>query len=347
MSAIRALGLISGGLDSTLAARMMLGQEIEVMGVNFNTGFCISDTRRQVRHDQSSATKLRHEALRAGSDLNVPVEIVDVSQEYLEVVTHPRWGYGKNANPCIDCRIMMLRQAREMMPAFDAQFVFTGEVLGQRPMTQHRATLRQIEKQSGLMGLLLRPLSALKLPETEVEKRGWVNRSQLKGFSGRSRKPQIQLAAEFGIGDYPQPAGGCCFLTDPAFSRKFFDFLKHKPEDQPVRLDDFLLLKIGRHLRLANHLKLVVGRNEAENNFLEKYRTGKWSLSPVSVMGPLALLQGSVANGDLEYAARVVARYCDGNEAAPVDVHCERENQQRTLQVTPLPREEIAPYLIS
>ncbi len=190
MSMIRALGLISGGLDSTLAARLMLEQGLEVQGVNFNTGFCLTDARRQIGRRKHDAAP-RHEALRAGADLNFPVEIVDVSQEYLQVITQPRWGYGKNANPCIDCRIMMLRRAKAMLPEIGAQFVFTGEVLGQRPMTQHRFTLRQIEKESGLQGLLLRPLSALKLTETDVERRGWVQRSRLKDFSGRSRKPQL------------------------------------------------------------------------------------------------------------------------------------------------------------
>jgi len=277
VSRIRALGLISGGLDSTLAARLLQDQGIDVVGVNFNTGFCISDTRRQVRGNRaSSMTNLRNEALRAGSDLRIPVDIVDVSREYLQIVTNPRWGYGQNANPCVDCRIMMLSKARELMLEMGVHFVFTGEVVGQRPMTQHRPTLRQVEKQSGLLGFLLRPLSALKLPETEVERRGWVDRSRLKGFFGRSRKPQLALAKEYGLTDFPQPAGGCCFLTDPAFGRKFFDFLHYLPPGRQIHLEDFIILKVGRHLRLSDRLKLVVGRDEAENGFLENYREGRW-----------------------------------------------------------------------
>lgn len=346
MSRIRALGLVSGGLDSTLAARLMLDQGLEVIGVNFNTGFCISDTRRQVRRRKVNETRLRHEALRAGSDLDIPIEIVDVSQEYLQIVTNPRWGYGKNANPCVDCRIMMLRHARTMMPQFEAQFVFTGEVLGQRPMTQHRFTMRQIEKQSGLDGLLLRPLSALRLPETLAEKERLVDRSRLKGFAGRSRKPQLSLAAEFGLVDFPQPAGGCCFLTDPAFGRKFFDYLRHLPEGYQVTLEDFIILKVGRHLRLPEGLKLVVGRDEAENNFLENHLAGRWALQPRDVVGPLALLDGEADLEVLTAAARILARYSDGRGLPVVAVECRREGREEVLNVPPASAEETAKLLI-
>lgn len=348
MSQIRALGLLSGGLDSTLAARLMLDQGIEVRGVNFNTGFCITDTRRQVRGKRSHQIRsMRHEALRAGSDLNVPVDVVDVSREYLETVTNPRWGYGKNANPCIDCRIMMMSKTREMMSELGAQFVFTGEVVGQRPMTQHRPTLRQIEKQAGLPGLVLRPLSAKKLPETEPERRGWVDRSKLKGFSGRSRKPQIALAEEYGLTDFPQPAGGCCFLTDPAFGRKFFDFIQNRPPNRPIQLEDFVLLKVGRHLRLSNGQKLVVGRDEAENDFLENYRRGRWAIIAANVVGPLALLDGEIAEDNLEDAARVVARYSDGRDRHQVEVLCEKNGHRVQLAVEPASNEETAEYIIT
>jgi tRNA-uridine 2-sulfurtransferase len=346
MSNVRALGLVSGGLDSTLAARLMLDQGIEVIGVNFNTGFCISDTRRQVGRRQDNGAPLRHEALRTGSDLNIPVEIVDVSQEYLQIVTNPRWGYGKNANPCVDCRIMMLRHAQAMLAQFQAQFVFTGEVLAQRPMTQHRPTMRQIEKQSGLDGLLLRPLSALRLPETTVEKNGLVDRSRLKGFAGRTRKPQLALAAEFGLTDFPQPAGGCCFLTDPAFGRKFFDHLRHTKEGYQVTLEDMILLKVGRHLRFPSGSKLILGRDEAENNFLETRLQGKWALQTRDVVGPLALLDGIAGEADLAYAARIVARYSDGHDLPEVAVQCSIGGSERILAVAPLLAEEAAKLLV-
>jgi hypothetical protein len=347
MSSIRALGLVSGGLDSTLAVRLMLDQEIDVIGVNFNTGFCISDTRRQVQRRKDVNVNLRHEALRAGSDLGIPVEIVDVSQDYLEIVTNPRWGYGKNANPCVDCRIMMLRKAKAMMQDLDASFVFTGEVLGQRPMTQHRATLRQIEKQSELLGYILRPLSAQKLPETEVEKQGWVDRNRLKGFYGRGRKPQLELAAQFGISDFPQPAGGCCFLTDPSFARKFFDFLQHRNSPEPVKLEDFLLLKVGRHLRLPAGIKLVLGRDEAENNYLETFKSGRWALRPMNTVGPLGLIENGVSQDVLDQAARVLARYSDNQSLDSVEVSCEHNGYASIISAQPMSRDEASRLIIS
>ncbi len=347
MSSIRALGLISGGLDSTLAIRLMLDQEIDVIGVNFNTGFCITDTRRQVQRRKDANVNLRHEALRAGSDLGIPIEIVDVSLDYLEIVTNPRWGYGKNANPCVDCRIMMLRKARAMMSEFGASFVFTGEVLGQRPMTQHRATLRQIEKQSELQGYILRPLSAQKLPETEAEKQGWVDRGKLRGFYGRGRKPQLELAAQYGISDFPQPAGGCCFLTDPSFARKFFDFLQHRNSPDPVKLEDFLLLKVGRHLRLPAGIKLVLGRDEAENNYLEAFKAGRWALRPMNTVGPLGLIENGIPQDVLLQAARVLARYSDNQNLSSIEVSCERNGCSKTISVQPLPRDEVARLIIT
>jgi hypothetical protein len=347
MSAIRALGLVSGGLDSTLAVRLMLEQGIDVIGVNFNTGFCISDTRRQVQRRKDADVNLRHEALRAGSDLGIPVEIVDVSPEYMEIVTNPRWGYGKNANPCIDCRIMMLRKAKAMMSDFGASFIFTGEVLGQRPMTQHRATLRQIEKQSDLLGHLLRPLSAQKLPETEAETRGWVDRSRLRGFYGRGRKAQLELAVQFGISDFPQPAGGCCFLTDPSFARKFFDFMQHRVSPEPVKLEDFLLLKIGRHLRLPAGIKLVLGRDEAENNYLETFKSGRWALRPLNTVGPLGLIENGIPADVLEQAARVLARYSDHGDHQQVEVLCESNGSSNTISAQPMSREEVARLIIT
>ncbi|RJP79934.1 MAG: thiamine biosynthesis protein [Candidatus Zixiibacteriota bacterium] len=346
MSEGRALGLVSGGLDSTLACRVLQDQGIEVIGVHFNTGFCLTDTRRQVGRRRESVQRLRSEALRAGSDLDVPVEIVDVSGEYLQIVTHPRWGYGKNANPCIDCRIMMLTKARGLMQELGARFIFTGEVLGQRPMTQYRGTMRQIEKASGLDGFLLRPLSAQRLPETEPEKRGWVDRSRLLGLSGRSRKPQFALAAQMGLTDFPQPAGGCCFLTDPSFGRKFFDFMRHLPPGKIVSLEDFVVLKVGRHLRLTDRLKVVLGRDEAENDFLENYTAGRWALRAAEVVGPLALVDPPASGGDLELAARAVARYCDGRDQASVTVRCEGDGETRMLTVAPFSAGETAQWVI-
>lgn len=343
---IRALGLVSGGLDSTLAARLLIEQGIEVRGVHFNTGFCITEPRRRNKKSSQLNINLCNEALKVGADLKFSVSVVDISKEYMEIVTNPRWGYGKNANPCLDCRIMMLKKAREKMADFDAKFIFTGEVLAQRPMTQHKDTLRLIEKQSGLKGFLLRPLSALKLPVTEVERLSWVDRTRLKGFSGRSRKPQIALAKEFELKEYPQPAGGCCYLTDPSYGKKFFDFLKHLPPDRQPGREDFLILTVGRHFRISDKLKLIVGRNESENRFLESYTTGRWTMTPVEVEGPLALLDGDVQKTDFDQAAKIVARYSDGKDHESVTIRCERNGLSKNLSVQPMKNEEISQYLI-
>jgi len=343
---IHALGLISGGLDSTLAARLLIDQGIEVHGVNFKTGFCITTARRQFRRRAQQSPRIQHEASRVGRDLGFPVDVVDVSQEYLEIVTDPRWGYGKNANPCVDCRIMMLRKAKEMMPEVGADFIFTGEVLAQRPMTQHRPTLRQMEKQSGLGGLLLRPLSAKRLPETEVERRGWVDRERLMDFAGRSRKPQLALAEKLGVKDFPQPAGGCCYLTDPSYSRKFFDFIKHLPPGRQVTHDDFNLMKVGRHLRVSDRLKIIVGRDEAENDFLEYYTGGRCTLRPVDLMGPVVIVDGDVSPDELHFAARVLARYSSGRGQPQVTVEVECNGAQQTITVEPLRPEEASKYIL-
>jgi tRNA U34 2-thiouridine synthase MnmA/TrmU len=343
---IRALGLISGGLDSTLAARLLIDQEIEVRGLYFSTGFCISDPLERNRKGLPPTVNLCHEALKVGEDLRFAVEVIDVSQEYLQIITNPRWGYGKNANPCVDCRIMMLQKAKALMPEFKADFVFTGEVIGQRPMTQHRPTLRQIEKESGLDGYLLRPLSALKLPETEVEKRGWVDRSRLKGFSGRTRKPQMALAKEFGLTSYPQPAGGCCYLTDPAYGRKFHDFLRHLRRGSQVTKQDFELLKVGRHLRLPGGAKLVVGRNEAENNALEYFKSDYTVIEAQDVVGPIALLDLDASEDDRNLAARIVARYSDGRNWRNVTIRFRWKEDSISRDVEPLPPEKTPQYLI-
>lgn len=342
----RALGLISGGLDSTLAARLLIEQGIEVRGIYFSTGFCISDPSRPDRGGRQYASNLCHEALKVGHDLKFAVKVVDVSREYLDIVTNPRWGYGKNANPCVDCRIMMLKRAKELMSDVEAQFVFTGEVVGQRPMTQHRPTLRQMEKESGLRGFLLRPLCAKNLAETEVERRGWVDRSRLKGFSGRSRKPQIALAEEFGLMEYPQPAGGCCYLTDPSYGRKFFDFLNHLETGREVSHEDFILMKVGRHLRISDDLKVIVGRDESENDFLEEFRKGHWTLTARGVEGPLALLDGRVNEAGIEKAARVVARYCDGRDWPSVDIECDKNGSRIVKTVEPMTPGESTHYIL-
>src|SRR5262245_8439721 len=218
-STIRCIGLISGGLDSSLATAHMKRLGFDVVGINFSTGFCSSDHLRMMGRTEKKT--YRNEALRAGADFDVPIELIDVAEEYLgAVLAEPKHGFGQNMNPCVDCRIFMFGKARGLLEEYGARFLFTGEVLGQRPMSQHRFALRTIEKESGLEGLVVRPLSGQLLPPTVPEKEGWLRRDDLLAISGRSRKEQMRLAAEYGIDDYPQPAGGCCVLTDESYSRR-------------------------------------------------------------------------------------------------------------------------------
>lgn len=338
----RAIGMISGGLDSTLALRLMQDQGLDVKAINFYTGFCITETQRRLGGRAKDGKIPRNEALRAGADLGIEVELVDISDKgYLDIVANPRYGYGANANPCVDCRIFMMSRAREIMEREGAELVFTGEVLGQRPKSQRRDTLALIEKQSGLAGRLLRPLSAQLLPPTIPELEGKVDRSRLLAISGRGRKPQIELANQLGVVDYPQPAGGCCFLTDESFGRKFHDLLDHR-EVRKIEKDEIVLLATGRHFRIADSVKLVVGRTEGENFVLERYVEGRWRLETQRHMGPLAVVEGNPDYEQRVLASRIVARYGQGRAETEVEIRWRRgEDEEDLLAVEPF-REDAA-----
>lgn len=339
---VHALGLISGGLDSTLAAALMLEQGIEVSGMNFYTGFCLIEHHRLMgRRDD----KTQNPALKTERRLLFPVETVDISKEYLDLVTNPRYGYGKNANPCIDCRIMMLRKAKIMMERTGADFIFTGEVLGQRPMTQMRRTLDLIERRAEMSGRLLRPLSAKLLPETIPEAEGLVERSKLKDFQGRSRKPQIALAEELGVTDYPAPAGGCCFLTDPGYGRKFFDLLDHRAK-RALSMEDFTILKVGRHLRVKADLKVVVGRNQKENEFLRRFTPRRVSFEVIDTPGPLTLLEGADTEENRSIAAAITARYSDAPLNSAVKVRIVDSTGETALETVPTSPENTSRWVI-
>jgi tRNA-uridine 2-sulfurtransferase len=342
---IQAVGLISGGLDSTLAARVLEEQGIRVHGMNYATGFCSNDQRRAVGRPGEALHRLRNEALRAGADLGIEVEIVPVEQEYFGVVTHPKFGHGAHMNPCIDCRIFMLRKAKARMEELGAHFVFTGEVLGQRPMSQHLAALMTIEKEAGLEGLLLRPLSARHLPETIPERRGWVDRARLLGISGRSRRGQIALSETFGITEFPQPSGGCCSLTDETFSRRLRDVLAHQVPFRPGT-EDSVLLKVGRHFRLSHQVKVVVGRDEAENAFLERQREGRWWFEVPDAGSPLVLVQGEPEPELRMFIAGIAARYSSRRAEPEVEVAARRNGAEERLRVAPLTDEQLEPHRI-
>ncbi len=331
---VRAVGLISGGLDSTLAAALLKEVGVEVFGLNFSTGFCKVDHRRAINDPREDPARLRTPALRAGALVGFPVEVVDVAEAYLEVVKNPRFGYGANVNPCIDCRIFMLHKARAVMEERGADLVFTGEVLGQRPMSQYKKALRLIEAQTGLEGRLLRPLSARYLPPTIPERTGRLDRSRMLAMQGRSRKPQMDLAARLGISEYSQPSGGCCYLADPNFARRFRDLVTHAPGGR-VEPEDTTLLKVGRHFRLAPGLKLVAGRNEGENRFLERHADGQWTFATYDGAGALALCLGEPDEAAQELAAAIAARYSQHRDEAMVQVRAARNGAERCLRVAP------------
>jgi hypothetical protein len=334
----KAIGLISGGLDSTLALALVKQQGIDVKAITFYTGFCITETQRR-RGGRADGSMPRNEALRAAAELESDVELVDISgPEYLEMILHPRFGYGANANPCVDCRIFMMKRAKEIMEREGADFVFTGEVLGQRPKSQRRDTLRIIERDSRMDGRLLRPLSAKLLKPTIPEQEGLVDRERLLDVSGRGRQRQIALARELGLADWPQPAGGCCFLTDESFSKKFFDLLGAREaagEGRRITQDEVLLLTVGRHFRLSPAAKLIVGRNEVENALLEHHVEGRARLEAVAVNGPVALFEGSAPEEVRRLAASIVARYGKSKDESRVGVEWREGARAEILEVEP------------
>ncbi len=338
----KAIAMISGGLDSTLALALVRRQGIAVKAINFYTGFCITETQRR-KGGRADGTVPRNEALRAAADLEVDIEYVDISgAAYLDMLVHPRYGYGANANPCVDCRIFMMRKAKEIMEAEGADFVFTGEVLGQRPKSQRRDTMRTVERESGLDGRLLRPLSAMLLAPTIPEQEGIVDRARLEAISGRSRQRQLELARELGVTDFPQPAGGCCYLTDESFARKFFDVLDSREaagEPRALVQDDIVLLSTGRHFRLSPRAKLVVGRTEVENALLEHHVPGRARLEAKDVLGPIALVEGVPTWEERRLAAAIVARYGKGKDLAKVEVEWREGDLVEDYEVAPEPDE--------
>jgi len=332
---MKAIALLSGGLDSTLAAKVVIDHGIEVEAVNFLTVFCTCTNRGETCLASQKAVET----------LGIPLKVFNVSEEFLDIVKHPKHGYGSNMNPCIDCRIFMLKESRAYMEASGASFVITGEVLGQRPMSQRRDAMRLTERESGLEGLILRPLSAKFLSATIPEKLGWVDREKLLNFQGRSRKPQMKLAELFGIHDYPCPAGGC-LLTVPGFAKRMRDLMEHTPD---FSINDVHLLKMGRHFRFSSKLKLVIGRNEGENEKIQTFaREEDILLRLAHFPGSLSLLRGEPHDEEIGKAAAIAARYskAKGWERAEVLYKKVSEQSYRSLSVLPLSEHEIKELMI-
>ena len=291
---MKAIALFSGGLDSTLAIKLIIDQGIEVLAVNINTGF--GSTKDRLEHMQSMCDQV-------GAELR----IIDIQSEYLQdVLFDPKHGYGKNFNPCIDCHAKMFAVAKSIMEAEGASFLISGEVMGQRPMSQNRDALQTVLNESNCDGLLLRPMSALRLAPTIAEEKGWVDRDKLEGITGRSRERQLELAKEIGLDDFESPGGGC-LLTDENFGKKMFDFIKY----DKFEVKDIPVMKFGRHFRLADGAKLVIGRNQEENVHLQAIENEKYyHLRTVGVPGPHALLSKNATPEDKNLALKAVLVYC-------------------------------------
>ena len=308
---MKAMVLLSGGLDSTLAMKLLLEQKIEVVALHFVSPFFRSSW-----------------AVKTAGEWGVPLLEVDITEDILELLKAPPHGFGSQMNPCIDCHSLMLRKAKELMKEMGASFVATGEVLGERPMSQNRAALRMVERESGLEGLLLRPLSAKLLPPTIPEKEGWVDREKLLDIQGRSRKRQLELAKMWGIKDYPSPGGGC-LLTDPQFSKRLRDLM----ENEELTKENVALLKLGRHFRLRKGVKLVVGRNKEENEELRKlFKRGDFLLEAYSHKGPSAILRGGASDEDVKLAGSIVGRYSDLGEGERLKVKIQSD-WERIIEV--------------
>jgi tRNA-specific 2-thiouridylase len=336
----KAVALISGGLDSLLAARLILEQGIHVEGINFYTGFCVEGHTHAIRKKDKKKPK-RNNALWSAEQLGIKLHIVDIIEEYKDIVTNPKHGYGANLNPGLDCKIFMVSKARQWMEDNGFDFIITGEVIGQRPMSQRKDLLPVVVRESGADDRLLRPLCAKNLAPTLPEREGWVDRDKLLGFHGRNRKPQMALAKQFGFEDYASPAGGCCFLTDVSYAKKLADLWQAQHEKK-YELDDIMLLKVGRHIRPKPNYKLIVSREEGENKFLSGYRKNFTHIETTSCGGPLTLIDGDVTEEDIETASRIVARFSQGKNEDSVTVKITRINgDEKTVSVLPMPPSEI------
>ena len=296
----RALAMISGGLDSILAAKLIKEQGIEVIGICFRSYF----------FNESSAIKMTKQ-------IGIPLEVIDFSEAHMDIVKNPKHGWGKNINPCIDCHTMMMKYSGELLEKFKADFIITGEVLNQRPMSQNKQALNIVKKESGYADKILRPLCAKNLPETKMELDGLVDREKLLDISGRSRKRQMELAEMWGIKEYPSPAGGCR-LTEPNYALKLKDALNHKSD---LTEDEISILRYGRHFRNSNNTKIIATRTADEANEMKKYVNSNYlEFNTKNHSGSTVYIQGTYNEDDIKLAASIAIRYSKGKDDENVEV---------------------------
>jgi len=324
---VRALGLCSGGLDSILAALVLRRQGIYVEWVTFETPFFSAEKARQ-----------------AAQITGIPLSIKNITAPYLQMLKNPPCGYGQNMNPCMDCHALMFRHAGEIMKDKGFDFLFSGEVVGQRPMSQTKSSLRYVEKNSGFDGLVLRPLSAKRLPETIPERKGLVKREVLLNISGRSRKPQIDMAIKFGIADYPTPGGGC-LLTDKIFSIRLKDLFNHR---ETCSENELYLLKHGRHFRLNENIKIIVGRTQKDNESILKYFNPATDtlIKVKNFPGPTTLIPHTGDREAIVPAASICAGYSKSKGTTPVEVSIKTPSGQEIIKVQGIPPLDVRHLMI-
>jgi len=323
-----ALAMISGGLDSTLAAKIVKDQGIEVIGICFKSNFFGEKN-----------------ALKMVKQIDIPLEVIDFSDEHFEMAKNPKHGYGKNMNPCIDCHAMMMRHCGQLLEKFHADFIITGEVLNQRPMSQNRSALDIVKNESGIGHKILRPLCAKNLNPTQMEIEGLIDREALMDIKGRNRKIQMELAEKFGILDYPSPAGGCK-LTEPNYSLRLRDLLDHKKD---VSKKDLELLKIGRHFRVSKDAKIISTRTQEEGELLEQLLTPEDLIFIAKdYNGTTVVIIGKATNEDIEFAAGISGRYCKGKDEKIITISYGGygNTQDKSIDIQPATDEEVNNYIL-
>ena len=322
----KALALLSGGLDSCLAIKLIQNQGVEVIGLNFRCPFWGKDTGES--HAENTA-----------QELGIEIKNIDLSEKYIDMLKNPEHGYGSAINPCIDCKIFMLKEAKMLMKKFDASFIITGEVLGQRPMSQNSQALKTIQKESEVNELLLRPLSAKLLAESRAEQAGLIDRNQLMDIKGRGRGKQLKLAEKFNIQNYSSPAGGCR-LTEKEYAKKLKDLLEHQKN---ISWNSVKLLNIGRHFRIGKN-KIVVGRNHEENEIIKNHQGKNEIIFEVPGVGsPSTLLQGQKNKTAIALAAKLTARYSD-HEKGSISVNYGQKELENATTIEPASQNEIEKY---
>lgn len=320
----KALSLISGGLDSILATWLILQQGVEVIGLTFSTPFFDIEKPKK-----------------ASEFLNIPLYIIDITEEFLPILKNPKYGYGKNMNPCIDCHSFMLKKAKDLLKDLEADFIITGEVLGERPMSQNKQSLKIVEKVSGTEDILLRPLSAKHLPPTKPEREGLIDREKLLDIKGRSRKRQLELAKQIGLKEIPTPAGGC-LLTEPNFSRRLRELFQN---EKTISRRDLELLKLGRHFRINNDIKIIVGRNKEENEKIMTLAKEEDTIFKAEEPSPVVIVPKKIIEECklLEEIAKITAYYSDHKTKPLVRVKIKLKNKEKDIEVIPYTKENF-PY---